>query len=153
MDILSLMDLAAEVEDRAALLYHTFSRRFRETPAGCEFWERLSLEEKHHADTVRTYRRERLLLPVRPSVDAHVLERLETARSFLGERLRAADEDTFTLALSTAYRLEGILEHAHVDRAGEVHDPLLARLMVKLGAEDRHHLEMVVRMARSVSTT
>jgi len=54
MDVLAIMDLAAELEERVALLYHNYSAHFHASQAGFLFWEHLSLEEKRHADMVRT---------------------------------------------------------------------------------------------------
>ncbi len=148
MDILTIMDLAAEMEDRAALLYHSYSRHFKDNPQACTFWEGFCLEEKKHADMVRTYRRQRLNLPVYRNSHPYLEDEIEAALSTLIGNLKRVEHEHISSALLAGYRLEGLMVHAHLHRIGEVGDPILAKLFIKLGQEDRHHQEKIRQIAK-----
>ncbi len=151
MDILAVLDAAAELEDRVALLYHTFSQRFRTNPSGFSFWEQVSMDEKRHADMVRTYRRQRLILPVSRRDHPGLQRELEEVRRLVMEDLRQAEQEHIHTALEVAYQLEERLCQAHLSRVTEVVDPLLTKLLGKLGHEDRRHQERILHMARSLT--
>lgn len=143
MDILTIMEVAADIEDRASQLYHLYSKRFNKNPDGYVFWEKLSREEKKHADSVRTYRRQRLELPSYHKPHPELLKELETVRKFIIQQIDQSTEDSITSALNIAYRIEGLMAHAHLSRICEIGDPLLTKLLMKLGYEDRNHQEKI----------
>lgn len=143
MDILSIMEISAEIEDRAALLYHTLSLRFKKNPSGYNFWEKLSREEKAHADKVRTYCRQRLNLPVYRKGHPELIDELENLKKHILKKINEAPDKSISEALQMAYHIEGLMAHAHLSRICEIKDPLLAKLLIKLGYEDRHHQERI----------
>ncbi len=147
MDILSIMDTAAVVEDRAALLYHSFSQRFLENQAGFTFWEQLSLEEKGHADIVRTYRRQWLVIPCQHRSHPRLLAKLESIQAFIVRELREPSLETISRALETAVYLETMMQHSHLAYIQELGDPILTKLLNRLGHEDQRHREWISRMS------
>ncbi len=151
MDILTIMDLAAEVEEGAADLYHTYSQRFFSTPEGYAFWEELCREEKRHADTARTYRRRRVDLPFRTSMQhPELIADLWNIKRYLRRQMeRDPQEEYISNSLQVAYRLETMMAHAHLHHLSEIGDPLLTRLMMKLGDADHAHQEKIKVLARA----
>ena len=150
MDVLAIMDLAAELEERVALLYHNYSAHFHASQAGFLFWEHLSLEEKRHADMVRTYRHQRLLLPVCRRSHPDLLRDLEQVRRAALQELRQVEREHIREALEVAQAVENQLCRAHLSHISTVADPVLVRLLGRLGQEDQRHLEKIAVMARGL---
>jgi hypothetical protein len=151
MDVIGVLESAAGLEDRMGLLYHGLSRRFAGNPEICAFWESLSRDEKAHADASRTYRRQRLVIPVHRESFHELGHRMAT----LERRLKILLSETdlpLGEAMSTCLSLERELHAIHSETTQVTRDPILLRLFGRLGAEDQHHQERIGTMMQRLGS-
>jgi hypothetical protein len=152
MDMNSLMDLAAAIEDETGALYRAFSTQFQSNPEGYRFWEEIAREEHRHADMIRVCKRQRhsIIMPRRLHTEAGM--EFNRALSAIRQR-RAGDTDGASIgqALETALEIERILHRLHSSTCRGIAEPMFVRLMSRLCDADAAHQHKIQLVCRSFS--
>ena len=148
---LELLELLADHEAAIGRLYRAYSERFGEHR---EFWLRLAREEQDHASWIRS------LFPLVQEGTLGVVAgrflpaAIRSSLDYVEQRI--ADASDGDLALVTAVSVATDLEDAMIEkRFFEVIDadsPELRRVLARLAASTREHLERVKALRSSIAS-
>lgn len=134
-----LLQLCAEIEDNAALLYHLFAAQSEQASEIQKMWRTTALEEEEHANQFRLAGRLRGEAIDDVTIDEHQVLRVLGAVKAVIEKAKEKPP-SYDQALQLSIQMEEKLAEFHLNSVATFCDDYCAKLFQSMAKNDKIHV-------------
>lgn len=138
LEILHIMDICIQIEEKCAELYYNFAARFEQIPEVNEFWKQMAIEEENHANEIKMAVRLKGCGIDKLNLNISTVRQLLNNMIEIVKKTEKAPPD-LNSALHGALKIEERLTACHITCVADFKDSSMSKLFSKMSSNDEMH--------------